>query len=270
LSTTGQTVPPDELRRAASGLLVRLGHLNFSDFGHLPVPELQRISALPDARRLLPEALCCSPTLLFRFRQTCTDLQPVSCPPARAAAAQERLTRLFALELLREKAPPLYDALPWNAWDTGIVASRYRLWRTKVLVQGEHAPLTAARLPRTAGLYVLETSARIRRYVETKCEQERVKHLCVLEAGPDSIPLTDRSVDLAVIGPSLGPDPEQTLAELGRVACGTLLLFTRPGTEHLIEDSWLAERGFTQDRVRVADTTRPCWWRIPAGLTDTR
>ncbi|UCG42343.1 MAG: hypothetical protein JSU73_10785 [candidate division WOR-3 bacterium] len=234
------------------------------------MPELQRIPALPAVRRLLSQALCCSPALLFRFRQTCPDLQPVSCQKARAAAAQARLTRLFALELLREKAPPLYDALPWNAWDTGFVASRYRLWRTKVLVQGEQAPFTAARLLRTAGLYVLETSARIRRYIETKCEMEGVRNFCVLEAAADSIPLADRSVDLAVIGPSLGPDAEQTLAELGRVADGTLLLLTRPGTEDLIEDGWLAERGFTQDRVRVADTTRPCWWRIPAGLTDIR
>ncbi len=255
---------------AVARFLVRLGHLDFSDFGHLPLPELQRISASPDAGRLFQQAVSGSPLLLFRLRQTCPDLQPIGCPPAEAAAARNRLTRMFALELLREKAPPLYDALPWNAWDTDIVASRYRLWRTKVLVQGEHAAFTAASLPRTAGLYVLETSARVRRYVERKCVLEKVKHLCVLDPTPGAIPLPDRSLNLAVVGPSLGPDPEQTLAELERVVASVLLLFTRPGAEDLIEDGWLGQRGFTPDRVRVADTTRPCWWRIPAGLTETR
>lgn len=269
MTITDQSIPPEELRRTISGFLIRLGHLDFSDFGHLPLPELQRISALPDAGRLLPQAVSGSPLLLSRLRQTCPELQPIGCPPAKAAAARDRLTRMFALELLREKAPPLYDALPWNAWNTGIVARRYRLWRTKVLVQGEHAAFTAASLPRTAGLYVLEASARIRRYIERKCALEKVKRLCVLEPDPNSIPLADRSVDLAIFGPSLGPDPEQTLAELERVATSVLLLFTRPGAEDLIEDGWLGQRGFTPDRVRVGGTTRPCWWWTPASLTET-
>jgi hypothetical protein len=249
--------------------LVRLGQLDFTDFGHLPLPELKRVSALPEANRLLPQALSSSPLLLFRFRQAWPDLKPVSCPPADVAAARNRLTRAFALELLREKAPPLYDALPWNAWDTGIVAREYRLWRTKVLVQGEHAPFTAANLPRTAGLCVLEISARIRRYVERKCALARVKHLSVLDSASSSVPLPDRSIDLAIVGPSLGSDPERTLAELERVATSVLLLLIRPGAEELIESRWLGQHGFTPDHVRVADTTRPCWWRIPAGLTET-
>jgi len=169
---------------------------------------------------------------------------------------------MFALELLREKAPPLYDALPWNAWDTGVLVGRFRLWRTKVLVQGEQACFTAARLPRTAGLYVFETSARIRRYIERKCELERVRHFSVLVPDAGAIPLADRAVDLAVVGPSLGPEPEQTLAEFERVACSILLLFTRPGSKDLIDDDLIAEHGFTPDQIRVAGEARPCWWRF--------
>jgi hypothetical protein len=255
-------------RDTAPGFIVRFGHLRFSDFSRLTAEDLRHISTDVEAGRLLTHALCGSPHLLRRFRRAVPELTCVETSPSAAATAQARLVNLFALVLLREKAPPLYDALPWNTWNIGSVARRYKLWRTKTLVHGEHTPHTAANLARTAGLHVLEPSAAIRSYVERKCEIEKVKHLRLSGAVLDHIPLPDGSIDLAIVGPGLGSDPDRSFPELERVASSILLLQNRPGSESILADEWLVEHGFVSDRVQTGTGTRPCWWRMSTSLTE--
>ncbi len=244
--------------------------LSFSDFGLLEPDTVRQVLTDPQAQLHLGPALSNSPRVLFHFVRSCPDLEeqlldavnatPAS-DPAGTAAARRALVRAFAFELLREKSPPLYDALPWNDWDISAITCRFRLWRTRLLIAGEFATVLPVRLRRTAGLYVLEPLPIIRRYIRKKAAREDVKRLVVVPGTLDHIPAEVGPVDLAVVGPTLGTDPEQGLAQLKRTAATVLLVRTRPGAPPL-PDRWLLGHGFIPDRVRINPTGRDgrCWW----------
>ena len=88
-------VQPEDTCLSVSRSLIRLGHLDFADFNFMPLPELKRLSALPDADKLLSQALTNSPLLLYRFREVRPDLAPSGCQPTEAATARSRLTRMW-------------------------------------------------------------------------------------------------------------------------------------------------------------------------------
>ncbi len=186
---------------------------------------------------------------------------------AETEKAKQHLVHRFAFELLREKSPPLYDALPWYDWDFSIVTRRFRLWRTRLLLYGEGMSVTLAGCRRTAGVCVLEPLEATARYIESKGRLENVKRLRVIRTTLEQIPLKPGSVDLALVGPSLGKNPEPALAELERVARNILLLCLRPGAESP-DDNRLRNHGFIPDQVRSGRTgaTRPCWWRLSDSL----
>jgi len=162
---------------------------------------------------------------------------------------------------LRAKAPPLYDALPWNDWDFAIVRQRVRVWQTRFLLSGAGTTVVVSRLRRCAGVYVVEPLPRLGRYIEEKGRKEKVKRLSVITTTLDTIPLPSGSADLAIIGGGLGANPAAALAELKRVAARTLLVDCDPWQE-LPPAEWLQERGFQKDKVRVQGLgLRPCWWQ---------
>jgi len=240
--------------------LVRLGRLTFRDFLALDPLTLRRVAADAESRADLETVLSNQPDVLRRFRSAIGPIRPVGSAQPAAAAAQARLVRRWAFELLRERAPALWDALPYYDWDTSIVTGRFPAWKTRFLLAGEPSASCLAAFRRTAGIWCVEPLATIREYLSRKAELLRVKRCLVLDAGLERIPLADRAADLAIVGPCL-TEPE--LAELVRVSRTVLVLNLRPGAAGP-DDNWLSDQGFEPGGVGTRAGARPCWWRQAA------
>jgi hypothetical protein len=260
--------------------LVRLGHLCFDDFLLLTPQTLDFGLRTSDLASDWPLTLNNAPHILAHFRRLGSALASSFCNLAsdfvpeleQVHAAQSRLVTAFAFELLREKAPPLYDALPWQDWDFSIVTKRFKLWQTRFLLAGEGTTVAACRCRKSAGVYVLEPCETIARYIEMKCTKEKVRRFRLVSPKPQAasrkllseIPLPDHSVDLAVIGslPDLQTaDCKLVTQELLRVSANVLLIENSPLTPPLAETQ-LIDAGFLPDSVAVSGLgPRRCWWR---------
>ena len=257
---------------AIRGWLVRLGHLSFDDFLLLAPPVLASFfivhpSSLPDWSLALNNA----PHILLHFRRS-VNLQSAIFnlqSPASAAdisAAQQRLVTHFAYELLRAKAPPLYDALPWHDWDFSIVARRFPLWKTRFLLAGDGTTVTMCRCRKSAGVYAVEPDKAIARYVERKAEVEKVRRFRGVNSSlTASLPLPPASADLAIVGsiPSLNTDNwKLAIHELLRVSANVLLLENNPLAPPL-DDKLLTASGFQPASIEARSLgQRRCWWYI--------
>jgi len=290
--------------------LVRLGHLCFDDFLLLGKWGLSRESSSSEGLSPFSPELASdwrlatnnAPHILLHLRR-CANLKSKitnlksdhvrPCPStSSAASAQTRLVTHFAYDLLRAKAPPLYDSLPWHDWDFSIVAQRFQLWKTRFLLAGDGTTVTMCRCRKSAGVYVLEPCETIARYIERKAVLEKVRRFRLLSAdcGGDmtqlssigivsqaavssrssvlklsQIPLPDSSVDLAIIGssPELQPaNCKLVTQELLRIASNVLLVENNPLAPPLDRDL-LTDSGFALESVQVRGLgPRPCHWRL--------
>ena len=254
--------------------LVRLGHLRFDDFLLLDPRALASSFILhPSSLADWSLALNNAPNLFYHFSRLIPDLSFTLHPSSLAdiTAAQSRLVHVFAYDLLRAKAPPLYDALPWQDWDFSIVTKRFRLWQTRFLLAGDGTTVTMCRCRKSAGVYVLEPCETIARYTELKAAMEKVRRFRLLRTAASSpnpqslipIPLPDHSVDLAVIGSCADQaiDGWELVArELLRVAANVLLIENNPLAPPLTE-AMMANSGFRPDAVDASGLgPRRCWW----------
>jgi hypothetical protein len=265
--------------------IVRLGHLRFHDFLLLDPHVLASSfilhpSSLPDWSLALNNA----PHVLTHFRRS-ANLQSAICnlqsdgvrpclSTSSIASAQSRLVHAFAYELLREKAPPLYDALPWQDWDFSVVTKRFRLWQTRFLLAGEGTTVTMCRCRKSAGVYVLEPCETIARYSERKAALENIRRFRLLRSSlTPSLPLPSSSVDLAILGSSSELETRNSklvTAELLRVSANVLLLENSPLVPPLTEPP-LLDAGFRPDTVAVSGLgPRRCWWRMSGDRPGSR
>jgi hypothetical protein len=269
--------------RNPESALVRLGHLCFDDFLLLSPETMDFGLWTQDMVSDWSIATNNAPHVLLHFRGS-VNLQPAICnlqpdcvrpcpSTSSIASAQARLVSAFAYDLLRAKAPPLYDALPWHDWDFSIVAKRFKLWQTRVLLAGDGTTVTMCRCRKTAGVYVLEPCETIARYVQRKAEIEKVRRFRLLRSAVSSpypqslvpIPLPDNSVDLAIIGsiPSLDTGFwDLAIRDLLRVAANVLLLENNP-LSHPLGGTLLTDAGFQPASVDVRGLgSRRCWWLL--------
>jgi SAM-dependent methyltransferase len=258
--------------------LVRLGHLCFDDFLLVAPETLDFRHWTPDLTSDWMVALNNAPDLVLHFRRSVSVLTSSFCNLAsdfvplleQVRAAQSRLVHAFAYELLRAKAPPLYDALPWQDWDFSIIAKRFRLWQTRFLLAGDGTTVTMCRCRKSAGVYVLEPNETIARYIERKAALEKVRRFRLLHSSPTpSLPLPSNSVDLAILGscPELETGNWKLVtAELLRVSANVLLIENSPLAPPL-DQSWLAALGFVSETVEVRGLgPRPCHWKLSQGV----
>jgi hypothetical protein len=253
--------------------IVRLGHLCFDDFLLLSEETLDFGQWTQDLTADWTLATNNAPHVLAHFRRSGSVLTSSFCnlasdfvpPLEQIRAAQSRLVHAFALDLLKAKAPPLYDALPWHDWDFSIVAKRFKLWQTRFLFAGDGTTVTMCRCRKSAGVYVLEPDEVIARYIERKAALEKVRRFRLLHSSlTPSLPLPSDSVDLAVIGSC--PDLQTAncklvIQELLRVAANVLLIENSPLVSPLAETP-LIDAGFRPDSVAVTGLgPRRCWWK---------
>jgi hypothetical protein len=275
--------------------LVRLGRLSFDDFLLLSPQTsdsggkwgLSRESSSseglsPFSPELTPDwslALNNAPHIQRHFRSQIADCRFPEQPVANRQpsiedihAAQQRLVAHFAYDLLRAKAPPLYDALPWHDWDFSVVTRRFQLWRTRFLLAGDGTTVAMCRCRKSAGVYVLEPDETMARYIERKAVLEKVRRFRLVSPRPQApslkplseIPLPGHAVDLAIIGsvPSLDTgDWKLVTREMLRISRHALLVENNPLCPPLAE-STLTDAGFRPDSVEVTGLgARRCWWR---------
>jgi hypothetical protein len=252
--------------------LARLGHLCFDDFLLLSAETLDFGHWTSDLASDWSIALNNAPRVELRFQSLDCKLQTANCKLAanspslaEVLASQQRLVTHYAYELLRAKAPPLYDALPWHDWDFSIIAKRFRLWQTRFLLAGDGTTVTMCRCRKSAGVYVLEPNETIARYTERKAALEKVRRFRLLHSSlTPSLPLPSNSVDLAVIGSS--PDLQTAncklvIQEVLRVATNVLIVECSPLVPPLAEAP-LLDAGFRPDSVAVTGLgPRRCWWK---------
>lgn len=257
--------------------MVHWGRLAFRDFTRLDPVDVRRLLADPGNLPLLSTASNNAPDILLWLLRACPDLRERLLPLGRDSAslattaiahAREELVWRHAFVLLRAKSPALYDCLPWHDWDIGAVTGRFRIWRTRILVASECASVTACRLNRSAGVWVLTPYVDLGRYIATKAARCGVRRLAILNAELEQVALPNRSVDLAIVGPNLGSRPESSLAELHRLARTVLYVAPRPDAEPPV--ALLERTGFIPDSLRLTQMNieRPCWWLKPPALTD--
>lgn len=302
LSAAASRQPPDTTDLADR--LVRLGRLDFDDFALLDDATLRRVLCAPEytghsaveaqlsGSRIPLHALALNnaPRVLVRIRAANPELAGRAMPDAPLPlhadiiVARETLVRAFALELLRAKAPPLYDSLPWNEWDVSIVRRRFKLWQTRFLFAGEGTTVAACRIGKTAGAYAIEPIPANAAYLERKALADNVRRLRVVSAPLDRLPLPDRAADIAVLGtppPCFGSGAgcisgqehrracrSAIVAELTRVASAILIVENNPLAPPLDSD-FLKSSGFEPSEVEVRSLgLRPCWWRTrpPSGV----
>ena len=269
--------------------LVRLGHLCFDDFLLLGKRGLSGESSSFEGLYPFPPeltsdwalALNNAPHILLHFCRSDAALASSLCTRASdfvpaledIRAAQSRLVLAFAYDLLRAKAPPLYDALPWHDWDFSIVARRFKLWQTRFLLAGDGTTVTMCRCRKTAGVYVVEPDETIARYTERKATLEKVRRFRLLSHKPQAasirlfeISLPDNSVDLAIVGsvPSLGTGHWSLVTrEMRRISRNVLLVENNPLAPPL-DERFLTDSGFRPDSVAVSGLgPRRCWWHVP-------
>jgi hypothetical protein len=251
--------------------LARLGHLCFDDFLLLIPQTLDFGLWTSDLASDWSLALNNAPHVLRHLEAANCKLQTANCKLAANAptlaeirTTQQRLVTHFALDLLKAKTPPLYDALPWQDWDFSIVTRRFKLWQTRFLLAGEGTTVATCRCRKSAGVYVLEPCETIARYIERKAALEKIRRLRLLRSSlAPSLPLPSSSVDLAILGSS--PELETrnsklVTAELLRVSANVLLIENSPLAPPLAETP-LTDAGFRPDSVAVSGLgPRRCWW----------
>lgn len=259
--------------------LVRLGQLCFDDLLLIdPGLVASALSLHPSSLADWSLALNNAPHVALHSRSSNCNLQSADCklaprPPSLADvhAAQQRLVARLAYDLLRAKAPSLYDALPWHDWDFSIVTRQFKLWQTRFLLAGDGTTVVMCRCRKSAGVYVVEPDKTIARYVERKAEIEKVRRFHLLDHKPQAasvklseIPLPSGSVDLAIVGsvPSLETGHwKPAIRELLRVGSDVLVVENNPLCLPLDEKA-LAEAGFQPAAVTVSALgRRRCWWR---------
>jgi hypothetical protein len=259
--------PPSAIRQS----LVRLGHLSFDDFLLLSPEALDNRHWTPEVTVGWSVALSNAPDIVLHLRDS-ADLQSAICnlqfsvSLADIRAAQARLVHAFAYDLLRSKAPPLYDTLPWHDWDFSIVTRRFKLWQTRFLLAGDGTTVTMCRCRKSAGVYVLEPCEAIANYIERKATIEKVRRLRVLHSSlTPSLPLVPDSVDLAIIGsiPSLDTEDWRLVTrELLNVSHNVLLVENSPLAPALDAEPLHVE-GFVSETVEVRGLgPRPCHWHL--------
>jgi hypothetical protein len=254
--------------------LVRLGQLCFDDFLLLSRETLDAGHWTPEMAADWSLALNNAPHILLHLRRS-DNLQSAICnlqfnpdgpcpSTASIASAQSRLVHAFAYELLRAKAPPLYDSLPWHDWDFSIVARRFKLWQTRFLLAGDGTTVTMCRCRKSAGVYIVEPDKTIARYAEQKAAIEKVRRVRVLNSSvAPSLLLPAASVDLAIVGsiPSLDTGSWRlVIRELLRCCANVLMVENNPLCSPLA-DAPLVDAGFRSDTIIVSGLgPRRCWW----------
>ena len=249
--------------------LIRLGHLSFDDFLLLEPETLDFGHWTPELTSDWSIAINNAPHIQVRFHPGHCNLQTSDCELEPSLgdvqAAQQRLIAHFAYDLLRAKTPPLYDTLPWHEWDFSIVAKRFKLWQTRLLLAGDGTTVTMCRCRKSAGVYVVESDEATARYIERKAALEKVRRLRLLRSSlAPSLPLPSSSVDLAIFGSVSSLDTDNwklVIDELIRVAANVLLIENSPLAPPLPETPLVAA-GFKPDSVAVSGLgPRRCWWK---------
>lgn len=239
--------------------VVRLGRLDCRDFGLLGPPAAARLLEDPDSVPLLGPALGSDPLTLHRLSRACPEraarilaLADGEYPPAERDRCRDELARRWCVELLRHKAPPLYDALPWFDLDPAPLVGKLRPWRSRFLLCGAGAATMLLRFPRTAGVTLVEPDEPVARYAEERVRLERIRNASALRCPLDGLPGGSGPFDLTLAGLPLLAPAEAALERVCAASRTVVLLELGPDNQPPGPEL-LARLGFTPTAFRFAD-----------------
>ncbi len=257
------------------GWLVQLGQLGFDDFCLL---DSQTLAAVFAANRQLPSAdwqdcwtvaLTNAPHVLCHLKIELAGLDPAyyawpegELTLARIDQAKAKLVRRCAFELLRAKAPPLWDALPWNEWKFEPILRQFPLWRTRWLLAGDGTSVILPRLRKSAGVIVLEPLPLLRRYLEAKAAKERVRRLRILDPAELMMTQSGPVADVALLGSFSLPTAVSACSFEPLLSIPNIFVVENNPLRPALGAAEMAGFGFVRSQVEVRGLgVRPLWTR---------
>ncbi len=123
--------------------------------------------------------------------------------------------------------PSIYDNLSFNKWDTNELLSITDFKDKTVIDIGAGTGSQTFRMaPIAKTVYAVEPIGNNRKYIRTKCKNESIKNVYVVDGLLEEIPFEDSFADIVVGGHVFGDHPEEEFTELMRVVKpgGTMIL----------------------------------------------
>lgn len=258
------------------GWLVQLGQLGFDDFCLL---DSQTLAAVFAANRQLPPAewqgcwavaltnaphiLCHLKIELAGFDPACYAWPEGELTLARIDQAKAKLVQRCAFELLRVKAPPLWDALPWNEWKFEPILRQFPPWRNRWLLAGDGTNVILPRLRKSAGVIVVEPLPLLRRYLHAKAAKERVRRLCILDPSELKMPHSGPATDVALFGSFSLPTAAGVRSFEPLLSIPNIFVVENNPLRPALDAAEMARLGFVYSQVEVRGLgVRPLWTRM--------
>jgi SAM-dependent methyltransferase len=144
--------------------------------------------------------------------------------------------------------PAVYDALPFNAWDS----DELRLlvdWHGKTVIDvGSGTGRQAFVVAETGAhaVFAVEPVGNLRRYIKQKAQERGLRNVFTVDGLITDLPFPDGFADVTIGGHVFGGDPPAEYAELKRVTRlgGMVILCPGSSSTEMAAHEFLVERGF--------------------------
>ncbi len=142
--------------------------------------------------------------------------------------------------------PHIYDNLSFNKWDSSELLSITNFEEKTVVDVGAGTGSQTFRMaPLARTIYAVEPIANNRKYIKTKCKENNINNVYVVDGLLQEIPFEDAFADIVVGGHVFGDHPEEEFLELMRVIKPGGIMILMPGNNDTDNDihTFLTNKG---------------------------
>lgn len=208
---------------------------------------------LPEAD--LAIALQANPVVEWFMRHKCPDLNEwldkvmLLTPSGSIPASEVRMAEIKVLNTIQDLLvyvidPSVYDAQPFNQWDSAELTALVDFnGKTVIDVGAGTGRLALVATEKARTVYAVEPVANLRRFLKQKAHQRGFHNIYCLDGLVTDIPFPDEFADVTMGGHVYGDLPEQEIQEMLRVTKkgGMVILMGGGGPEGR---QFLLSRGF--------------------------